>query len=115
MPVYLSTLTEQVRSKMNLHKLFFFILAALLAASLFCTADKNEALILATSSSFSYVFLADKNETLVLTHGSANLTKSELFSLSVTNWAQIVRVHSGKVLTLLKLHKYRTRAIITRS
>ena len=98
MPVYLSTLTEQVKSKMNLHKLNFIIFASLLAASLFCTADKNEALVLSTSSSWSYVYIVDKNETLVLTHGSSNLTESEY-------WAQNVRVHSGKVLALLKLFR----------
>ena len=92
MPVYLSTLTEQVKSKMNLRKLSFIIFASLLVASLFCTADKNDALVLTTSSSALYVFVVDNNETLIL-----NYTGSEL---PTTNWAQIVRVHSGKVLPL---------------
>ena len=109
MPVYVSTLTEQVKSKMNLHKLNFILFASLFAASLFCTADKNEALVLTTSSSWSYVFIADKilfkNKTLVLNHVSSNLTESEVSSLPVTNWDQIVRVHSGKVLALLKFFR----------
>ena len=99
MPVYLSTLTGLVKRKMNIHKFNFIIFASLLAASLFCTADKNEALVLATSSSAFFVWIADKNETLILTH--TNYTGSATnYTGSATNWAQIVRVHSGKVLPL---------------